>query len=307
MREPHVDCNCEDAEMTKCLSRFVVPWRIVVGYDWRAMRSIGAAATLVLLGELLVGARGGGQNPPAGGAAAVPTTNPLEGNRDAIQNGGAMFRNRCAGCHGPDARGYLGPDLTGLWASGWSDDRIFTVVRRGVPGTEMPAADPMRAPDRDIWQILAYVKSLGGAASAQSPGGNAQNGERIFRTNCSSCHMVGAQGGQLGPDLSKIGSGRTRTALSKKVRGTADYTRPGYEPVTLVTRDGQRIRGVKKNEDEFSIQIMDMRQRLQGYLKANLAEVVEEPQSGMPAYGPDRLSDADLDDLLAYLNTLRAS
>ena len=45
--------------------------------------------------------------------------------------------------------------------------------------------------------------------------------------------------------------------------------------MTLVTRDGQRIRGVKKNEDEFSIQIMDMRERLQGYLKANLTEITE--------------------------------
>src|SRR5438128_11178763 len=132
------------------------------------MRSVAAVATLVLLSELLAGARPGGQNPPAAGAAARPTTNPLEGNRDAIQNGGAMFRNRCAGCHGPDARGYLGPDLTGLWASGWTDDRIFTVVRRGVPGTEMPAAGPLRAPARGRWQILAYVPSLrrGGPGAA---------------------------------------------------------------------------------------------------------------------------------------------
>jgi putative heme-binding domain-containing protein len=271
-----------------------------------AMRFVTAGATVVLCVGLVVGVRAG-QNPPGGGAAARPTTNPLEGNRDAIQNGGAMFRNRCAGCHGPDARGYLGPDLTGLWASGWTDDRIFTVVRRGVPGTEMPAADPQRAPDRDIWQILAYVRSLGGGAPAAPPTGNAQNGERIFRTNCSSCHMVGAQGGQLGPDLSKIGSGRIRAALSKKIRGDGAYTRPGYEPVTVVTRDGQRIRGVRKNEDEYSIQIMDMRQRLQGYLKANLADVVEEQQSVMPSFGADRLSDGDLDDLLAYLHTLRGS
>ena len=75
----------------------------------------------------------------------------------------------------------------------------------------------------------------------------------------------------------------------------------------MVTRDGERIRGIRKNEDEFSIQIMDMRQRLQGYLKANLADIVDEQQSVMPAFGADRLSDGDLDDLLAYLHTLRGS
>jgi cytochrome c oxidase cbb3-type subunit III len=237
--------------------------------------------------------------------ASRATKNPLDGKPDAIQNGGAMFRTRCAGCHGPDARGYLGPDLTGLWSSGSADTRIFDIVRRGVPGTEMPPADAQRVPDREIWQILAYVRTLGGTVPPAVTTGNAANGGQIFRANCLGCHMVGGEGGQLGPDLSRIGSGRPRTALANKLRGTSDMIRSGYEPVTLVTRDGQRIRGVRKNEDEFSIQIMDVRQRVQGYLKANLTDVVQEKQSVMPVYGSDRLNDRDLDDLLSYLNTLR--
>jgi cytochrome c oxidase cbb3-type subunit 3 len=234
-----------------------------------------------------------------------PATNPLDGLPDAIQNGGAMFRTRCAGCHGPDARGYLGPDLTGLWASGSADDRIFDTVRRGVPGTEMPAADAQRVPDRDIWMILAYVRTLAAAAPHAPPSGNAASGAQIFRANCAGCHMIGSEGGQLGPDLSRIGSGRPPPALAAKIRGTSNVIRAGYEPITVVTREGQRIRGVKKNEDEFSIQIMDVRQRLQGYLKSNLTEVVEEKESVMPPYGPDRLNDRDLDDLVSYLTTLR--
>ena len=233
-----------------------------------------------------------------------PAKNPLEGNRQAIGNGAAMFRNRCAGCHGPDAHGYLGPDLTGFWAAGGSDGRMFDIVRYGVAGTEMIAADPTRVFDKDIWQVLAYVRTLAAVPSAP-PTGDAANGERIFRANCASCHRVDGRGGQLGPDLSRIGSARPRTGLAAKVRGTSAFIRPGYEPVTLVTRDGERLRGVRKNEDEFSIQIMDMRERLQGYLKATLAEVTMDKQSLMPAYGSDRLPDRDLDDLLRYLATLR--
>src|SRR5258705_1006731 len=89
-----------------------------------------------------------------------PTKNPVEGNPQAISNGAAMFRNRCAGCHGPDARGYLGPDLTGFWAAGGTDDRMFDIVRRGVPGTEMTGADPQRVLDKDIRQTLAYGRTL---------------------------------------------------------------------------------------------------------------------------------------------------
>jgi len=232
------------------------------------------------------------------------TKNPLQGNPDAIRDGGAKFRSRCAGCHGPDARGYVGPDITGLSASGYTDERIFGIVRRGVPGSEMTPADPLRVSDREIWQVLAYLDTL--KASPSTPAsGDAQNGERIFRANCSSCHMVNGRGGQLGPDLSRVGSGRSRPVLLNKVRGTSGNVRAGYEAVTVVTRDGQRIRGVKKNEDEFSIQIIDMRERLQGYLKANLTEILNEPRPVMPAYSAEQLDDRTLDDLLQYLGTLR--
>ena len=265
-----------------------------------------------VLSAVMVGFTGGGL---AHGASPAPqdrtartearvTKNPLLGNQDAIRDGGTKFRSRCAGCHGPDARGYTGPDITGLSASGSSDERLFGIVRRGVPGTEMTPTDPLRVSDKEIWQMLAYLGTLT-AAPSTPPSGDAQNGEQVFRANCSSCHMVNGRGGQLGPDLSRVGSARSRPALLNKVRGTGGAIRPGYEAVTIVTRDGQRIRGVKKNEDEFSIQIMDMRERLQGYLKANLTEIANEPRTVMPAYGVEQLNDLAVDDLLRYLNTLR--
>ncbi len=276
----------------------------------RTIAVIAAAGGVALVSLSLFGLGGGqvviAQERPAARAEPRPTKNPLEGNAQAISNGAAMFRNRCAGCHGPDARGYLGPDLTGFWASGGTDDRMFDIVRRGVPGTEMIGADPQRVLDKDIWQTLAYVRTLGAVAAA-TPTGDAANGERIFRANCSSCHRVDGRGGQLGPDLTRIGSARPRAGLLSKLRGSSDFIRPGYEPVTLVTRDGVRIRGVKKNEDEFSIQIMDARERLQGYLKANLTEIAVDKQSLMPVYGPDRLNDRDADDLLRYLTALRGT
>jgi putative heme-binding domain-containing protein len=271
----------------------------------RSRSSARIAAIVAALSGMVAAPRAAtAQDPPS--RAARPANNPLDGNAQAISNGKAMFRTRCAGCHGPDARGFLGPDLTGYWAAGGTDDRMFEIVRRGVPGTEMPPSDPLRVLDKDIWQTLAYVRTLSGIPAAAATG-DAANGERIFRVNCTSCHMVNGRGGQLGPDLSRIGSGRPRAGLAGKLRGTAGVMRPGYEPVTIVTRDGERIRGIKKNEDEFSLQIMDTRERLQGYLKANLAEVTIDKQSLMPVYGPERLNDRDLDDLLRYLTGLRAA
>jgi putative heme-binding domain-containing protein len=234
-----------------------------------------------------------------------PATNPLQGSALDISNGAAMFRNRCAGCHGPDAHGYLGPDLTSFWSAGGTDARMFDIVRNGVPGTEMIGAD-QRTLDRDIWQTLSYIRTLS-AVPAAPPTGDAVSGERVFRSNCASCHRINGRGGQLGPDLSRIGSARPRAGLSSKIRGSSDVIRAGYEPVTVLTRDGERIRGVRKNEDEFSIQIMDARERLQGYVKADLTAITVEKQSLMPVYGPDRLNDRDLDDLLRYLTSLRVA
>ena len=273
-------------------------------FPGRARRSVLGAAVLCLMSGSLAFTQGRGG---AGGAAAADaaTTNPVDGKPVSIENGSRIFLSRCTGCHGRDARGYLGPDLTGLWANGATDAQLFRTVQRGVPGTEMPPFD-IRSQDLEIWEILAYLKSINApVGAAPAPTGDAANGEKIFRANCSGCHIVGGRGGELGPNLSRIGSGRSRATLAEKIRGTSKVIRGGYEPVTLVTKDGEKIRGVKKNEDDWTIQIMDMRARLRGFLKQDLTQVTDEKQSVMPVYGPAQISDRDLDDLLRYLGTLR--
>jgi cytochrome c oxidase cbb3-type subunit III len=235
----------------------------------------------------------------------APIKNPRESDPASAKNGLGSFRARCAGCHGMDARGSQGPDLTNLWSSGMTDARLFDIVKHGIPGTEMPDSGP-RVTDVEIWDTLSYLHSLNTPAASDAPHGDAAQGERIFRTNCSGCHTVDGRADRLGPDLSRIGSSRSLSALSNKIRG-AGTVRPGYEPVTLVLRDGRRIQGVAKNEDAFSIQIMELSGRIQGYLKTDLQEVIHEPHSLMPVYGPNQLNDGELGDLLTYLSTLRGT
>jgi putative heme-binding domain-containing protein len=233
----------------------------------------------------------------------LPAKNPLEGNEAAIKYGMGLFRSRCADCHGMDARGVRAPDLTQVWASGRTDDGLFKTLKAGVPGTEMPANPRMF--DQEAWQILAYLRTLAASTPTDTPRGNAQNGERVFRANCASCHRVNGTGGRLGPDLSRVGLARTRDTMVRQIRGATEDFRPGYEPVTLTTANGQAIHGVKKNEDLFSVQIMDTRERIQGYEKDKMKTVVDDKKSAMPAFGPERLSESDLDDVLRYLQSLR--
>lgn len=229
--------------------------------------------------------------------------NPLEGNAEAIRAGMGLFRVRCADCHGMDARGVRSPDLTQVWASGKTDEGLFQILRTGVPGTEMPPV--ARATDEDLWKILAYLKTLSAPASTDPLTGDAANGERIFRAHCAYCHRVNGVGGRFGPDLTRVGVSRTRATIERQIRGAAEDFRPGYEPVTLTAPSGRVIHAVKKNEDLFSIQIMDLSERIQGYLKEDMKEVKNETKSAMPAFPSSSLSQSDANDLLAYLSTLR--
>ena len=244
-----------------------------------------------------------GQEPPKNPAA----NNPHLGNRESVRSGMGLYRERCADCHGLDAGGYRGPDLVAAMAGGMTDERLFQTIRKGVPGTEMPAARDTDAPDNDLLMIIAYLRKIGTVAPTDAPSGNVDNGARLFAAQCASCHRVAGRGGRLGPDLTRIGASRSRAALVREIRTPSEWIPQNFETVTIVTKDGQRIRGAKKNEDVFSIQVMDARERLQGYLKADLQDVIYEKTSLMPAFPAGRLSDGDLNDLVGYLSTLRSA
>ena len=235
---------------------------------------------------------------------AQQSTNPYDADPAAQRAGSALFANRCAECHGADARGFSGPDLTLLWAEGTSDGRVFQTIRSGVPGSIMPS---FSASDQEIWAMVAYVKSISTVDAAADGPGDAGRGEELVQARCTRCHWVANGGGRMGPDLSRIGAVRTREALIRSIRDPGAAIPVGYRAVTLVTQEGDQIRGAVKGEDAFSIQILDTRQQLRGYLKADLAEVVREAGSLMPAFTDVRMPEGDLDDIVRYLGTLRGN
>ncbi|HEY5623968.1 MAG TPA: c-type cytochrome [Gammaproteobacteria bacterium] len=224
---------------------------------------------------------------------------------EAIRRGMGVYRLRCADCHGTDARGVRGPDLTQLWAAGRTDEGIFRTITDGVPGTTMRPIDRVRTRDSEIRDVIAYLRSVSSPPHRDLTG-DPVRGEQLFRTNCSLCHQVNASGGRLGPDLSRIGMARSVEALERRIRG--DYGKmvdPAFAPTTLMAANGERMQGVKKNEDLFSIQIIDMAGRIQGFDKQSLESLDVSMESLMPVYSQEVLSDDALEDLLSYLVTLR--
>ena len=237
-----------------------------------------------------------------------PRDNPLQGNATAIKQGQNIYRGRCGVCHGIDAKGYRGSDLTtGDWVHGGTDPQIFKTIRTGVPGTEMPGNPNMS--EEEIWMVISYLRTLSAPGGAPVERGDAGRGEQIFwakdRGNCGQCHMIGSRGGRIGPNLSRIGAARSAAALEREIRRPAEVIPVGFETVTVVTKDGRRIRGARKNEDTFSVQIMTANEEIQSFSKKDVEVVPELERSLMPTYGPERLNTGDLDDLVRYLRSLR--
>src|SRR3954453_11496227 len=103
--------------------------------------------------------------------------NPAIGNPTAIKPGAKLYLTSCAGCHGPDGSGGRGPNLVrrSLWHP-LSDDNIFSAIRNGVPGADMPAT---KLPDDKTWELVAFLHALIGPASENTIPGDKAAGEQI--------------------------------------------------------------------------------------------------------------------------------
>ncbi len=229
--------------------------------------------------------------------------NPFADKPEAIQAGKGLYDQMCAGCHGSRGDGGRGPAVNkGVFKRGNEDPQLFSVVKNGIAGTAMPA---MGLSDDEVWQLVSFMRSMGGAES-EKVAGNAAAGEAVFaaKGNCLSCHMINGQGSRFAPDLSTIGTlkaGELRKIILKP------GSREGYQPnfVEVKTKSGKVIKGLRRNEDTFSIQLFGDDEELHLLNKRDVAEIKYAEKSVMPADHGQRLSDAELDDLVAYLKTLK--
>jgi len=246
------------------------------------------------------------------GHAPEKEKNPFAGNPAAIAAGRRLYEQACQSCHGGEGRGDRAPALsTGVFRHGSADGEIFLNIRHGIANTQMPAFS--RLASDQVWQLVSYIRSLSGtAATNERTAGDPMVGEQLFygKAACYTCHEVNGRGGITGPDLSAAGMTPAQT-LRQKILDPNTSTNPnargrrrGPGVVVVKTRDGQEIRGILRNEDTYSLLMTDVSGKLHLLDRQTLADVRHESKSLMPADYGQRLSEPEIQHLIAYLKAL---
>ena len=232
--------------------------------------------------------------------------NPFANDPRAAADGRPTFRLFCSPCHGIKAEGGRGPDLSrGVFSAGESDADLFNVIANGATGTEMPEF-LSRVGEENIWRLIAYIRSVTKRDSTPVTG-DRQAGEKLFwaKGQCGACHMVGTKGGRMGPELTRIGRTRSAAYLRESIVDVNADLSTGYYTITVVTKDGNKIVGAQRGFDNFSAQLMDAGEKFYSFQKSDVTSMKREFRSLMPDNYRKMFSDAELDDLVAYLASLR--
>jgi len=224
----------------------------------------------------------------------------------ATDGGGSLFQQRCAFCHGRDAAGgESGPDLTRskLVITDDDGDKISEVVRNGRPDKKMPA---FNFSNDEMLSVVAFIKAQEAKAAAQKGNrrgvdvsdlqtGNTEAGRQYFNGagTCATCHSPTG-------DLAGIASRYQGLQLEERML----YPRDAKNRVAVTLPSGQKITGTLAYLDEFTVGLRDSSGTYRSWAVSNVTYTVDAP---VHAHADlfSKYTDADIHNLMAYLQTLR--
>lgn len=251
---------------------------------------------LLLLAAPLLASAG---HPPVSGALPTQTQEAFSASELDIAEGGAIYRNACLGCHGPDgdwrdvdvaARSMILPE-----------NDLRRIIIGGVPGTAM---QPNSLTAFEAGTVADYLRSIATDRITAEDGDAARGRDRVEGDlGCLECHMIRGNGSIIAPDLSGIGGRRRSSELRDSLLDPNAEVRTENRYVDAVRTDGRVVRGRLLNQDSLSIQLLGIDERLVSMLRRDL-DRVEFIESPMPAYA-GRLDTAQINDVVRYLASLR--
>jgi putative heme-binding domain-containing protein len=232
-----------------------------------------------------------------------------------------MNKKSCLGCHQlNDEGGKIGPSLNRS-SSNYKPEWLYAWISNPQnfrPGTRMPN---LGLEPKEVRAITSFLVSFQPEEEDEkfatpedwkqylSTKGDPKRGENIFYdsegiANCSKCHLVKGQGGAVGPDLSYVGTSRTREFILESILNPSVVITHGYQTVMILTTNRKFITGIKKNEDESGIDILNKEGKNLHIPRENIKKFKIQKISTMPGNFKDLLEIQDITDVLAYLGSL---
>ncbi|MGC1461499.1 MAG: c-type cytochrome [Terracidiphilus sp.] len=243
--------------------------------------------------------------------------------------GAQVFNQNCSACHGSDGKGSdRGADIAAAQKVVLlSDADLVKIVHDGT-SAGMPPFAQLGAPR--ITALVAYLRTLQGAASESTSrsvpptgavGGNPANGRILFygKAQCSNCHAVSGEGGVLGPDMTGYAITHQPAAIQQSIvsPGAAPGATQGRrgvgggglgfgrgdvlaKDVQIVTRSGQKLIGVVRNENNLSIAMMTEDGRYH-FLDRSMVASETTLKTLMPVDYDARLTTNEIGDIVAFL------
>lgn len=252
-------------------------------------------------------------------AGLVLATHPLAAqSADDVASGKLLFESQCSRCHGVGGSGGVGPALNRpLLRRANTDDGIVAIILGGIPGTAMVSF--WNLSEADARHVTAYIRSLG-RRPPDVIAGNAARGEHLYQSKgkCGSCHILGGQGAGWAPDLTDAGMRLSVAQLRQALLdpGAAQPISPlpsmhgpypAFLAIDATTASGERIRGTRVTEDDFTLVVRESNGRLRSLEKQTLTKLSKTPaMSPMPSYSGVFTAE-ELDDVIAYLANQRGA
>ena len=223
----------------------------------------------------------------------------------AFDEGASLYASACAGCHGENGDLIDGIDLgSGRFSRPFTDNELAALIMNGIPNTEMGPAD---LDEDEIEELVLFLRDLARPREEPRLAGDAARGKALFegKGECTDCHRIDGHGSRIGPDLSRIGRFRRAGHIMASLLDPAAEVQPSNRFYRVVTSAGEEVKGRLLNHDSFTVQLLDLDERLRSFRKADLREhgFVE---TLMPSYR-DTLSEQEIADLVAYLVSRRGT
>ena len=132
-------------------------------------------------------------------------------NSERVSRGGEIYQSQCVSCHGAQGEGGVGRALNDRQLLKTTFDSVFfSIIRSGVPGTQMPAwsvdfGGPLT--DEDVRDLVAMIRAWEPTAPEIQPVvfvPEPARGAVLFDSTCSVCHGEGGAGTDKAPRLNDL-------------------------------------------------------------------------------------------------------